>query len=369
MSVYARDVVAFRGDAGIAERVDDDTSWSSRWKASRLPREVWDRVLLAPMRDILSRPGKSFRANLVSASWALVDERRKPPPALAEALEILHAGSLIVDDIEDDSDERRGAPCIHQIHGVPRALNAGNHMYFWALELLSTLDVPAAVTTGLARQANRTMLDCHRGQALDLGLVVGEVAQEHLPFAAAEISALKTGALMSLASYAGVLAAGGTREHVAAAESFGMRLGVVLQKLDDLGNLTSRNAPGKRFEDLRAGKVTWPWAWASESLSGSSFSELVERSTRIRNRHREIRGRADGATAHRGLDKNDRLDNNEAEVASLADDLLMVSGLRRRAEIQSELDATLADLRATFGDCAAVKVIGDEMNRLKASYV
>lgn len=44
--------------------------------------------------------------------------------------EILHNGSLIVDDIEDSSDTRRKKPCIHKIYGVDVAINTGNFMYF-----------------------------------------------------------------------------------------------------------------------------------------------------------------------------------------------------------------------------------------------
>jgi geranylgeranyl pyrophosphate synthase len=381
-----RDRPATPGDRRLAAWVDEDRSWGAEWRSSPLGPPVWDQVLLAPIRDILGRPGKSFRANLVRASFALVNDTESPPAELSAALEILHAGSLIVDDIADQSRERRGGPCVHLTFGVPRALNAGNYMYFWALELLSEVALPPAAGRALLRRANRTMLDCHRGQALDLGLVVGGLRRESLLDAATEISSLKTGALMSLAAYAGVVAAGADAAQEAAAERFGMRLGIALQKLDDLGNLTSRHAPGKRFEDLRAGRITWAWAWAAEALGARDFAELEARAREVRlaagagmaggpspspspsgaGRTEDVAGHQAGPPGAVGEPIGDPA--LEAELVSLAEDLLMCAGLHRRGDIRAELAATLADLRAVFGNRPAIRLLAQDMERLEASY-
>jgi geranylgeranyl pyrophosphate synthase len=356
-----RDRSAVSGEARLDDWVDADRTWGAEWRTSALGARVWNEVLLDPIRDILGRPGKSFRANLVRACFALVNEDATLPPELPAALEILHAGSLIVDDIADDSHERRGGPCIHRVHGTPRALNAGNYMYFWALELLADLPLPAGVARALLRRANRTMLDCHRGQALDIGLQVGAIPKEILFDAAAEISVLKTGALMSLAAYAGAVAAGATPEQERAAERFGGRLGVVLQKLDDLGNLTSRHAPGKRFEDLRAGRVTWPWAWAAEALDAPDFAALERRA-------QESRRACEAAAATQSRSVEGAGPALEAEMGSLAEDLLLCAGLHRRSDLRAELGEILGALEAVFGDKPALRLLGAEMERLEASY-
>lgn len=49
---------------------------------------------------------------------------------IATIIELIHNGSLIVDDIEDGSDLRRGKPCVHKIYGEDIAINAGNAIYF-----------------------------------------------------------------------------------------------------------------------------------------------------------------------------------------------------------------------------------------------
>ena len=85
----------------------------------QVPAHVWKQALGAPLESVLSRPGKEFRARLLTTSYLLAGGA---PPIAAEIpalLEILHAGSLVVDDIEDDSESRRGAPSLHVAYGTP----------------------------------------------------------------------------------------------------------------------------------------------------------------------------------------------------------------------------------------------------------
>jgi hypothetical protein len=55
--------------------------------------------------------------------------------------ELIHVGSLIVDDIQDGSDLRRGGPTVHKAYGVPLAINAGSSAYFTVFHFLDALDV------------------------------------------------------------------------------------------------------------------------------------------------------------------------------------------------------------------------------------
>ncbi len=296
----------------------------------------WEDALLAPVNDILSRPGKAIRARLVDAGHALVRPGRKAPAAAVALVEILHAGSLVIDDIEDDSKVRRGGKTIHRVHGVPKALNAGNWMYFLATRQIEELELDPRATLALYRLVNRTLLDCHRGQALDIGMRVGDVSQSEVPTLVAETSLLKTGALTSLACALGALVAGGTAEQVAAMERFGRELGLALQQLDDLGNLAGKGPASKRHEDLRNRRLTWPWAWAAELLDPLAYKNL------------ELAAQTISLTGMGG----------RPNTKALAAALLRVVGPHRRHFIVHRL-------RGLVGEIANVFPAGSELGRLR----
>src|SRR5262249_10800792 len=177
-----------------------------------------------------------------------------PPSDLAHIVELIHAGSMIVDDIEDGSRRRRGEPALHVLHGVPLALNTGNLLYFLPLGLLRRLQLGAAAELVLHRRIARTMVRAHCGQALDLGTLVSQLSQADLPHVVRASSALKTGSLTGLAASLGAVAASAAPPAVHALTRFGEELGVALQMLDDIGNLRGVGDLEKRHEDLRLGR-------------------------------------------------------------------------------------------------------------------
>lgn len=246
----------------------------------QLPHRQLERTLLRPAADFLARPGKGLRAELVRLGWELGGGRGSPPAALSAVVELLHAGSLIVDDIEDGSGRRRGAPTLHRRYGVPLALNTGNALYFWAFELLADAAPDAAIELRLRRRVGSAVLRCHYGQALDLGVRVDSLRQRDVPALVAAISDFKTGSLTALAASLGAIAANAApaRERVVA--RFALRLGVGLQMFDDLANLR-RGERGKRFEDLRLGRATWPWAWCARALAPAAFLRLRRRARAV----------------------------------------------------------------------------------------
>ena len=143
------------------------------------------------------------------------------PPELPLLVELLHAGLLIVDDIEDDAIERRGAPAIHRLHGVPTALDAGNWLDFLPFTLIDSIPVSPATQLAIDRRFSATLLRCHQGQALDLTARAWEVdCRDVRSIVEATISA-KTGALMELSAHLGALVAGATGAPLRAITQFG----------------------------------------------------------------------------------------------------------------------------------------------------
>ncbi len=250
--------------------------------ASKVPAALWERALHQPLESFLGRPGKALRAELVEAGFRIAGGSPELPTALPVLLEALHAGSLIIDDIEDDSVQRRGHPSLHRSHGVPLALNAGCWLYFWTFELLESL--PMAETTRLAayRMTTTVMRECHYGQALDLSVRQDDVAPEQLESVALACSELKTGSLVGLATGLGALVGGASPHSVAAIQRYGRALGVGLQMLDDLSSLLSLGKQDKAEEDLQLGRVTWPWAWLARTPEDARWSALLQEALAVR---------------------------------------------------------------------------------------
>lgn len=309
----------------------------------RLPRELWERALLAPLREFLSRPGKELRARMVELGFALGGGARDGmPPELPLLIEVLHAGSLIVDDIEDGSQLRRGRPCLHRLHGVPVALNAGNWLYFWPQVLLSRMALPATARLAAHERIAACLLRCHEGQALDLTVRVGELERPDVPTVARTLTALKSGELVGLATALGAIAAGASAACTAALAAFGCEMGVGLQMLDDLSGVLNPARRDKALEDLRLGRVTWVWAFLAEDLDADGYAQTCERV------------------------RSARCDAELEPLLAQARFRLGMTGLRR---VRRQFDDALAQLHGALGGSAPLEPIRDELAWLQRQFL
>ena len=307
-----------------------------------VPPELWENALRGPLTDFLSRPGKEFRARLVRMGWQLSGRNTPPPPELPLVIEALHSGSLIVDDIEDESEERRGAPALHRGYGLPLALNAGNFLYFWALDLLSRLGLPPITELGLHRAFSRTLLACHQGQALDLSVNVADLEQADVWPTVSAVTQLKTSKLCELAAHMGAIAAGAPQFKAQAIADFGGELGAGLQMLDDLSGVASDRRVAKGQEDLRHGRPTWPWAWAAQNLDPPEYRKIQRQ----------------GQLVSSGRQPPDEL----------AASLRAAVAKHGRAEAHVRLSAALAALSEAVPDVRSLSEIEHELARLEHSY-
>ncbi len=238
------------------------------------------RDLTQPASDFLERTGKRIRNSVVELVYAMAGGSGHLPPCLGEAIEWLHAGSLVIDDIQDESPMRRGLPSLHMQIGIPLALNAGNWMYFQALEKLFDNSLSRAAQNRLVHNLVRASLRCHQGQSLDLGTHVDRIEGKNIQRVVLQISRLKTGSLVSMAATFGAVAAGANRHLREALSRFGMDVGIALQMRNDLEELRSMTNHShefntKRMEDLRNARITWPWAWAHSVCSLDDFAALI----------------------------------------------------------------------------------------------
>ena len=247
-------------------------------------RALRDRALLQPIREFLGRPGKMLRARLVEVGFRVAGGAAGAhPPELPLVVEALHAGSLIVDDIEDQSEERRGAATMHRLYGVPVALNAANWLYFWPQVLLSAMALPDEARLRAHDCLASCLLRCHEGQAIDLTVRVCDLPESQVQDVVQSVARLKTASLLELATALGAIAAGGDSARVDAVGRFGREVGIGLQMLDDLSGVYNVDRRHKAIEDLRQGRATWIWAWLARHSDKESYRRLLDELEKVMN--------------------------------------------------------------------------------------
>jgi len=227
-------------------------------------------TLTRPGWDLVKRGGKRWRPLLMvlaaeSVAGASGGDACLP---LTPLVEFPHNASLIHDDIEDNSDERRGKPAVHLIYGMDMALNGGSFMYFLPLACLDAWardnGASPAVKERLWTVWASHMRGLHLGQAMD---IAWHRDYHSLPGLDEydRMTRLKTGYLARLAVALGVYSAGGdavelchlnnTASAFAAAAE---QLGVGFQILDDVKNLGAGIPGKKRGDDIVEGKKSLP---------------------------------------------------------------------------------------------------------------
>jgi geranylgeranyl pyrophosphate synthase len=313
-----------------------------------VPTGLWRRALIDPVTELTRRPGKEVRARLCELAWALGGGHGPVPEPVTLTIEALHAGSLIIDDVEDDARERRGAPALHLLVGVPLAINTGSWLYFWALDRLATLELPAAVQLAMHQAAIRALLACHQGQALDLAVRVDELEHARVGAVTAAITAGKTACLIGLAMRLAALAAGAPPARVAAIARLGEDLGTGLQMLDDLGGLG--RAPARQGPRGPCGPPAPPgrgpgWPRAADDLTWS----------RLQHRLRLAREHAD-------------TDTDTAELEAIASALRHEIEAVGRARVRTTLDQGFARALAALGDGPHLRALEGELRCLEESY-
>jgi geranylgeranyl pyrophosphate synthase len=179
----------------------------------------------------------ALRADADLAALAPAPVRR-----LAAAIEILHKASLVHDDIEDAGDFRYGRPTLHRVHGVPAAINAGDHLVGLGYRLVAALagDLGAEPTLAILDHLAAAHLDLCRGQGSELALRHRRDARLD-PLAVLDIYAGKTAPAFATALHAGLRAAG-VAPDMPALERFARYLGEAYQVRNDLDDWQADDA-------------------------------------------------------------------------------------------------------------------------------
>jgi len=249
----------------VTDPAAEISAWQQRFEKlldRHLPEETQEPTLLhQAMRYSALAGGKRFRPVLVYATGKALGFPAENLDSIAAAIEIIHAYSLIHDDLPamDDDDMRRGRPSCHCAFDEATAILAGDALQALAFEILSR-ELPVnsphslSVINTIARACGSTGMA--GGQALDLGAVGIRIDEAALK----NMHRLKTGALIKASVSAPCTLAGTDRQTHDGLSAYGECVGLAFQVHDDILDVTGNSELiGKStFADIALDKPTFP---------------------------------------------------------------------------------------------------------------
>jgi len=271
-------------------------------------------VLAAAAHHFFERAGKRFRPTLVllsSAAAAGGAEADAKQRRLAEITEMIHAASLLHDDVIDLAETRRGAKAAHKIYGNKVAVLAGDFLLARSSLLLAKMK-----NTAVVELLATVIEEMVQGEMMQVRASPEQILEfEHY----LDKSYRKTAALMSLSCEAAAVLGGHPPEYAAALNAYGRHLGIAYQVVDDMLDFTgSSESLGKpALSDMEQGLATAPTLFAAEE-------------------HPEIR------------EIIQRRFSEEGDVAAVAAAVAASNGLRRTAELATSHAQAAADALGVF---------------------
>lgn len=239
-----------------------------------------EKRLLEAMRYSLLGGGKRLRAALLLAFYEACGGREETALPFACAVEMVHAYSLIHDDLPcmDDDDLRRGKPSCHVAFGEATALLAGDALLTLAFDTMLHADaVPAECLVQAAGCLSRAIgaQGMIGGQIMDLANEEAAHIQEERLCAT---DAWKTGALITAACEIGCRLAQADESRLSAARAYAGKIGLAFQITDDILDVSaSQEVLGKPVgSDKEQGKATYVSLYGVETAKQKSAQLLEE---------------------------------------------------------------------------------------------
>ena len=258
---------------------------------------------------LLERPGKRIRPLCVLLAARLGGRGfDRTVRDLAMAVELVHAATLLHDDVIDEGTERRGASTARVVYGNSASILGGDHLLTVALRR-----VASSAPHGVLTQLIEVIAEMVRAEAVQLERR-GRFEPSRQTYL--DVISGKTAALFRWGLWAGGVVAELSEVELAALSAAGVALGMAFQLVDDAIDLESDGAESGKtpFADLREGKLTWPLVVAVEREPG-----LVDE---IRARIAEGGAGIDGALVERirrtgGVEATRLFAADQAELADL----------------------------------------------------
>jgi geranylgeranyl pyrophosphate synthase len=261
--------------------------------------EALNKGIAEPIWEILDRGGKRWRPALFLLICETLGRTSDDCLDFAIIPEVIHNGTLIIDDLEDSSELRRGKPCTYRIFGVDIAVNAGNAMYYLPLLPLTEkkAQLPAETLRDIYEVYVQEMINLSLGQAMDItwhrSMANADDLNEEDYL---QMCAYKTGTLARMSAKISAVLAGANKELVEKLGRFAESIGVAFQMQDDVLDLTGKEFAEKKGgvgQDITEGKRTLMVIRTLKNASNADRKRLIQ----ILNMHTSVQALRDEAIA------------------------------------------------------------------------
>jgi len=213
-----------------------------------------------PIWEFLDRGGKRWRPSLFLLILEALGKNQEEFIDFAIITEVIHNGTIMIDDIEDSSKLRRGKPCTYRLYGLDIATNAGNAMYY--LPLLSLIKNRERFSPEKLRRIyeiyTKEMINLSLGQAMDIAWHRGIADSNEINEKSyLQMCAYKTGTLARMAAEIAAILADADDELLEKLARFAESIGVAFQMQDDILDLISTEFTEKKGgcgQDITEGK-------------------------------------------------------------------------------------------------------------------
>ena len=212
--------------------------------------------------------GKQLRAQLSLISSSIDKRMGKRRLKLAAVIELLHTATLVHDDVVDDSPVRRGIKSVNNIWSNAHGVLIGDYIYSKAFMLMVELG-----NSEILNELSKATNDISKGELIQLDAINNkEITLKKLE----AISYFKTGRLFEASAKCGAILSKGDNKYIKNISSCSKNLGIVFQIKDDLLDYSQDESTlGKPIlQDLREGKVTYPFFFAYKNANRNEKKEL-----------------------------------------------------------------------------------------------
>lgn len=225
-----------------------------------------EKTILGLYNYIFKSDGKKIRSrlNLIASSSSKNSDRYK----LASIIELLHTATLVHDDVVDNASTRRGAMSVNSLWSNAHGVLIGDYIYSKAFMLM----VEIGKKDILAELADATN-DISQGELIQLDAISNiKISLNKLK----KISYFKTGRLFEASAKTGAMLAGANKNFIKNIGESAKNIGILFQIKDDLLDYSNTSKTGKQsFQDLKEGKVTYPFFFALKNSSQKEKKQLI----------------------------------------------------------------------------------------------